>query len=348
MNCCALILAAISCSMFALNRYRTLMTSDVLRFVLCILMAAALPAYELVGNMANVQWFLVVAAIPFTLTGKPALQRFCSLQLLIGLAISLSAPALLILMPIILWPTNMRRLSSMSFGLILGLAIQLVLFVEATSSPNTIFSTKNMSESLRATAVALSNQVILPTLLGQRHAYSLVTNFSNVGPSVFLLFVVLVTCVGTRLPTPDRPTLLSAVWLTVASMALSFETRESVRALLPDFSHAVRFGADRYFFCSCCMFTFCLALIFEQWTRRAPNGKSFRREASFLLIFLLSGVVNFKIGPLADKDWHMYAAEVNEWKEAHLIGSPHHSISVPVNPTPWHLDLPTLVKSTIL
>jgi hypothetical protein len=58
-NLCALILAALCCGEFTRDRYRGLLNSDILRTTLCVVMAAALPAYEMVGNIANLWSFYI-------------------------------------------------------------------------------------------------------------------------------------------------------------------------------------------------------------------------------------------------------------------------------------------------
>jgi hypothetical protein len=338
----ALLVAAFCCSEFAQPKYRVFLTSDILCLVLCIAMAAAFPSYELVGNLANLQWFILVAAIPFVLAPAPAVSHPArALYFLLGILLGLSAPALLILMPVLFLKRGRSRFSALPSGLTLGLAVQLAVFTHGVGS-NQPLSLQALGSTIKAALVALSNQVILPSLIGQRHAFSLATKGpSYIGPLVLTAFACFLITLYTSFSPDDRRKLLASVWFILSSLALSLAARESVRGLLPDFSHAVRFGADRYFFCACCVFAYCLALAAAQWGRHALAGNS-KNAALFALLFALSAIVNFKIGPLRDLHWAIYAPQVDEWSNARQHGLPHPPVSVPISPEPWHIDLPPL------
>jgi hypothetical protein len=339
----ALLVAAFCCSEFAQPKYRILLPSDALRLVLCIAMAAAFPSYELVGNLANLQWFILVAAIPFTLVPAPARNYWIKgLYFLLGALLGLSAPALLILIPVLFLRRHSGgRFSPLPIGLTAGLLVQLLVFtrVASTNQPHTLAV---LGDIMKTTLVALSNQVILPSLVGQRHAFSLATKGPHyVGPlllAAFTCFLITLYALSSR---SDRWKLLATVWLMLSSLALSLATREGLRGLLSDFSHAIRFGADRYFFCGCCLFAYCLALAVSHWGRSALAANP-KKAAAFGLFFALSTGINFHIGPLRDLHWTMYAPQVDQWSHSRQTRRPHPSVSVPVNPRPWVLQLPAL------
>src|SRR5258705_12552214 len=56
-NLFAFVIAAFCCSLFSLNWYRRLLQSDWLRVVVCVLIATAIQADELVGTITNAHWF---------------------------------------------------------------------------------------------------------------------------------------------------------------------------------------------------------------------------------------------------------------------------------------------------
>jgi hypothetical protein len=293
-----------------------------------------------VGNIANLQWFMVVVTIPIAVTATSVFGRFSAPRFVFGLLIALSAPAVLIIVPVVLWPSRIRQLSSVSVGVLLGIAIQVALFFRSGGAVGGSISLETAIESFRGTVVALSNQVVLPTLLGQRHAYSAVTHSALTGPFVVLLFVAFIAWLATRLLPGARWRLIAGTWLIISSLTLSMVTRQGVRILLQDFSHAIRFGADRYFFCSCCIFAFCIALGFEKWSSGMVLSRARWRALSFAFCFLLSGIVNFRIGILSDMQWPAHARLVDQWKASRVRRLPQTPVSVPVNPAPWTLDLP--------
>jgi hypothetical protein len=338
----ALLVAAFCCSEFAEPKYRIFLGSDILRLVLCMAMAAAFPSYELVGNLANLQWFILVAAIPFALAPAPSMRHpVKGLYFLLGVLLGLSAPALLILIPVLFLKRGRSRFSPLPIGLVAGLLLQLVVFSRG-AGVNRPHSWQLLGEIVKTTLVALSNQVILPSLIGQRHAFSLATKGPHyAAPLVLLAFACFLIALYISLRPSDRWKLLAALWLILSSLALSLAAREGVRSLLSNFSHAIRFGADRYFFCGCCLFAYCLALAASHWGRKAlaVNPKN---AALFALVFALSGIVNVKIGPLRDLHWAIYAPQIDAWSQSRRHGLPHPPVSVPVNPDPWTLDLPAL------
>jgi hypothetical protein len=305
-------------------------------------MAATFPCYELVGNLANLQWFILVAAIPFALAPAPSMRHpVKGLYFLLGVLLGLSAPALLILIPVLFLKHGRSRFSPLPIGLFAGLLLQLVVFSRG-ASVNQAHSWQLLGEIVKTTLVALSNQVILPSLIGQRHAFSLATKGPPyAGLAVLIAFACLWVTLYASLPSSDRWKLLAALWLILSSLALSLAAREGVRNLLSNFSHAIRFGADRYFFCGCCLFAYCLALAASHWGRQALADNP-KNATLFALLFALSTIVNFKIGPLRDLHWAIYARQIDAWSQSRRHGLPHPPVAVPVNPEPWTLDLPAL------
>jgi hypothetical protein len=338
----ALLVAAFCCSEFAEQKYRIFLPNDILRVTLCVAMAAAFPCYELVGNLANLQWFILVAAIPFLLSPAPPMSNPAKvLYFLLGALLGLSAPALLIVVPLLLLKGVRDRFSALPFGLSLGLAAQLAVFGR-NADANHPLSFHALTNTIKTTFIALSNQVILPSLIGQRHTFSLVTKgSSSTGPLVLAAFACFLVALYTSLSSSDRWKVLASVWLILSSLALSLAARDGVRSLLSGFSHAIRFGADRYFFCGCCLFAYCLSLAASHWGRQALAGQP-RNAAAFALLFALSATVNFKIGPLRDLHWDGYAPQIDEWTHARRSGRPHPPVSVPVSPEPWTIELPPL------
>jgi hypothetical protein len=350
-NASALVIAAFCCCEFVRVRYRNLLEGDFLRVAICIVIASAVPAYGLVGNLANSQWFLILGSIPYILTASRSAvarndvnQECCErasldkpatkyLHLLLGLLFGLSAPALLIVIPLLLF--RWKRTSIwLTAGLVAGLALQVGIFFSRRQSGDDHLLAWNCVYS---TLVALGNQVILPVILGQRHAFSLVTKaWQYCGLFAVFIAAILISWTGFRKP-EIRWRLFGASYLAISSLFLSMATRPNLRRLLPDFGHMIRFGADRYFFLGSCMVVYCLALIIDAGTLRLRW-----KIPMFTGFFIVSGIVNFRIGSLADMNWQREADRIDNWSRCRARAAPCSALSVPVNPNGWTIHLPAI------
>ncbi len=122
----AILVAGLCCWAFVLDEFRPVLRSDTLRAILCLLPALAFPAQELVGDIANLQWFLTMIAVPLALV--PSRLRAPGsrvLWLLLGLLISLSGPLTIVLIPVIaVYAFRQRRITDFQIGIVCGTLIE--------------------------------------------------------------------------------------------------------------------------------------------------------------------------------------------------------------------------------
>jgi hypothetical protein len=324
-------------------RFRPLLPCDWLRAAVCVLWAAAFPAFELLGNIANLQWYVLVAAILLAVIPpqpKSGAARF--LIAMLGAAIALSCPGAVILVPVILFDI-FRGFRHVSFraGLMAGLLIQCAVLAGKRTPGEPPIKTAS-AQALLAVPVSLSNQVVLSGLLGQKHAYSLVVKgFHFAGVIVLAALGLLLWRLARRSSADFRLTIAGVIYLAVSSLALAMIVRTPVREALQGFGEFIRFGADRYFFCACCCFAYLEACIV---LRAFPRWSAGRRIGLLLGISSLALVFNFRTGKLADMHFERYAPQLESWRKARTRHVPHPAVAVPINPEPWVINLPELTR----
>ncbi len=335
--------AAFCCSLLSWPHFRPLLPCDRLRMAVCVLWAAAFPAFELLGNIANLQWYLLVAAILLAVIPPHPKSRIAKFPVaLLGAAIALSCPAALIVAPLILFDVIRRsRVVSFRLGLLAGLLVQCIVMVEQHPAGEAGFKAVG-TQALIAVPVSLSNQVVLSGLLGQKHAYSLVTKGFHFAGLIALAAVALVVWRFVRKSSAQlRLTVTAVVYLALSSLALALIVRTEVRESLQGFGQFIRFGADRYFFCACCCFGYLAAVLVF---RAFPNWSAGRRSGLLLGVFVLAIIFNFRTGKLADMHFNRYTADLESWKQARTERQPHPAVIVPINPQPWVINLPELTS----
>jgi hypothetical protein len=335
--------AAFCCSFLAWPRFQPLLPCDAIRAVVCILWAAAFPAFELLGNVANLQWYLLIAAILLAIVPPRSKSRTVKLLIaLLGGAIALSCPAAVIVAPLIVFDM-MRgsRILSFRAGLLAGLSIQCVVMIEQHSLAISGLNAAGIRAPI-AVFVALSNQVVLSSLLGQRHAYSLVIKgFHYAGLIALIAIGILLWRVARKSSTAFRLSSAGGVYLAVSSVAVAMIVRTQVSKSLESFGQFIRFGADRYFFCACCSFAYLAAILVLNCFPTWPAG---RRNGLLFGLFTLAMIVNFPTGKLADMHFNRYAPQLETWKKAQVAREPHGAVTVPINPRPWIISLPQLTS----
>ena len=333
--------AAFCCSLLSWPHFRPLLRCDWLRAVVCVLWAAAFPAFELLGNIANLQWYLLVAAILLAVIPPRPKSRVAKFVIaLLGAAIALSCPAAVIVAPVILFDfVRGSRILSFRIGLLAGLLVQCIVMVEQHPAGEVGFK-EAATQTLIAVPVSLSNQVVLSGLLGQRHAYSLVTKGFHFAGLIALAAVGLLVWRFARKSSAQlQLTVTTIVYLALASLACALIVRTEVRESLQGFGQFIRFGADRYFFCACCCFGYLVAALA---LRVFPNWPAGRRSGLLLGVFALAIIINFRTGKLADMHFNRYTADLESWKQARTEREAHPAVVVPINPQPWVISLPEL------
>jgi hypothetical protein len=336
----ALAVAALCCAVLSLNRFRPLLGCDWMRIALCFLAAAAFPASEIIGNLVNLQYFLSLAgfvcvfgSLRFQRSGSTAGLAFA------GFFLALSAPAMVIAAPVLLIGYALgRKPNALQIGLLAGLAAQAATLLWQQASPPQAGIWQILDQTITASFVSLSNQVILPSLIGQSWAHNLIgAKYTGIALAAVLAFVFLLTCAVFRWRELNRLRFSAAAALLLLSLAAPMLANTSLRTAYSGFTAELEFLADRYFYLGCCLFAYLVTLAIFQLK---PSWSAQTRTAALCCIFLLGGIANFRALPLADLNWKSYVPALEEWQRAKDAGAHHAAVVVPINPQPWKVELP--------
>lgn len=336
----ALAVAALCCTVLSLNRFRPLLGCDWMRIVLCFLAAAAFPASEIIGNLVNLQYFFSLAGF-VCVFGSLRFQRSGSTVVLAlaGFLLALSAPAMVIAVPVLLISYVLgRKPTALQIGLLMGLAAQAAILLWQQASPPQASIWQILDQTITASFVSLSNQVILPALMGQGITHSLIgARYTGIALASVLAFVFLLAGAVSRWRGLNQFHFSAATALLLLSLAVPMLANTSLRTAYLGFTAELEFLADRYFYLGCCLFAYLVALAIFQLK---PSWSAQARTIALCCVFLRGGIANFRALPLADLNWRSYVPAVEEWQRAKDAGAHHAAVIVPVNPQPWKVELP--------
>ncbi len=331
----ALVLAALSCSILVLPPYAYLIGSTAVRAALCVLFAAGFFVPEMLGNVTNLQWYLVLPGI--LLLARPrAAAEAASLPTLLGCAgtallIGLSAPQLILLLPVcavVLWRRRISKSSIVASALLIAIAIQAITASRLVGQ--SIFPVEHALPG--DLTLSILYRVMAETLAGRAAAMRLGSSPAAVVSVVLALLSVSWFGWLWRVERARRPAIAAALYLMLGSVAVAIVVRARP-AGFADFSGVKYWWGERYFYLAACVFAFLVALSISHCVRSGAR-------AALLLAGLFSyGVVNdFRLPPLKVY-WPQGAPVVEQWRREIRQGRIE-PISIPVNPAPWRLNLP--------
>jgi len=319
-NLSALVIQSIACSAFFWPCYRKIISSDSLRAVCCLAVAATIPAgQEMMAAVCNLQWYLAVFSVLLLVAAGKEIWLT-----IIQVCIALTAPVTLLLTPMLLWQlkNNEGRLKLRPGIHLLALFIQASVMRQAAMEPKPPL---HFNSLFVATLSGGLSRCVLSPLIG--------TGFLTEGWDVALVArlalallggAVLVTLLALKsYGSPQMKWLLSALYVGVGSLLAALWGRN----LEPNFltMDGVRHSqGERYFLVGACMFIFCLALALEMLIRWPKPGVS---AVVLAAILALGTTRNFAVKPFVDLEWKKNAARIEEWeakKAAPLV--------VPINP----------------
>jgi hypothetical protein len=339
LNLFAFIIVALCCSLFALNWYRSIVKSDWLRALLCILMATAFYVDETIGNITNVLWYLLVAALLLMLLPDKAYEQVRPWQRYIPAAacllIGLTAPLTIVLIPLGIWSAVRRKgpakLASAAVVVAALLQVCIVVFVPSAGRP---VPSGNLYELIVGSLMGVTYRVVLSSMLGHSLA-------ATVPPGVALCILAavavwLITLWRGRDALGRRQVAVS-VYLILASVALAMSGRALGRVFANP-SHLDQVREERYFLLGACLFAFLVACSIERWMPR----RNLATQAAVLLVVFAAGIWgNFRIAPLADLEWRVYGPAVDSWRRAVRSGKSVVRLYIPINnPMAFALELP--------
>jgi hypothetical protein len=335
---------------------RYLLHSDALRAAAAVVLAAVLNSSEMLGNVLQVQWHLILVGLILLFlpngAGMPESGLGRKAAVFLSLVICFTTPMLVVVLPFSVW----RMLKSSGREAIIGLAFAIALTLQALvflASPAQAFApfaggTLTLMHHLGiALVVSWTYLVFLANLAGK----DLAVNVDHAAtPALFYLSVCSVALaflwLALRATRHERKVLLVCLYLAAASIAIPLATRHYVE-YFQSFTGATLTvqsftGANlivpRYFTTSAYILTFLIA-------RQIDGSRLFRRQwmkpLVLIAVFACGIRGNFKAAPDPDTHWTASSQAVQTWIDDRRrgIAAPH--VEVPILPAPpWTLSLP--------
>jgi len=342
---CSLVAYAIAiwaCSIFVEDRFASVVRSRILRALVCCAFAAIPPAWELLGTITNVHWYLALAAL-LLLIGKPRTGRQAAGNTIwsasaIALC-GLSAPETLIFAP---FAIRQFFLTRDRFALAVPTAFLLALCVQALElvldplhqAPSVHLS---IDTTIFATIVAFVHRVFITAVFG-RPASMFIASHSLDGLallSALIFAVVAALLVQARART--RWPVFVLLMLAIALIAVAVDGRGGVAPLFTTLAAVDSPNGERYFFLPVEAFILAAAILVDDW--ESPG--TWAPTACFVALFLCGAIFNYRVDRLPDMHWSSYAPLVDKWKAAARHAQPSPAVSIPINPS-WTFVLPEI------
>ena len=325
-----------ACSLFADVRYRSLVSSDGLRYLACVAFAVVPSAHELIGTIANLHSYLVLGVFLLLSGGGGEADSHRRIRIVLGSIAALfcvfSAPEAAILIPFAIW-TAVRAYDVLQrlIPLCVLFAATIQLIVLSANRSDGPASNAPLGDAVFPTVVAFLHRVVIGTIGGDA-ASALVSRLNAEGFAVILLIVVtiILTLVLQREP-GVRAGILSLLAGCFVLIWLAIHGRGLV-SFFPSLGN-IAFGGERYFFLPDCAFILIIAIALDRWSSPA-------RVALFAALFICGAINNFQPGALGDQHWAQYAPAVDAWIRAERDGSPNPGVDAPINPPGWSVGLP--------
>ncbi len=341
----AFILDTACCSLFALPIFRFLLRSDGMRAVVCVLLALAPGANELIGNVANLQWYLVlpvflVIALPAEMTRNWKPWRVAATSVAGFLAVA-SAPECLIALPIVVAKLRDRfglgRPIAVAF--LVASALQISAFGHATHTTASHAGARALALGF-VTAAALRG-VVVP-LAGPWCAQWLSLDHTVLtSVAILVALAALFTPFVNRLSADNRLHVGTIVYFAAASMLLALTLRGFTLTMLLHRPGINAHDSERYF--STAEFAFIFTVAMCVGTLQATRAT--RRAVLLLAIFSPGIIANFHGRPFSARvpDWQPDAARVAAWEIASRRDPAQPPrLALPIAPEGWTLRLPPL------
>jgi hypothetical protein len=335
-----LFISSLCCAAFAGPWCRNLLRSDGLRATCCLVVATGLQfGKELIGVVANLQWFLAIGAATLVFRNKEGKEpAWLAVTLaVLGMLIGLTAPLTFAFVPFLLaqclTSRGLKRLEPIL--MLTALAIQLFIAYASSDLKKTVHL--DLGQAFLTTVAALISRPVTASLLG--HSY-LVHN-SDAGLIAWWTFALIVvsvwlTTLSISVHGQRRRVLWGACYIGVVATLIPVLTRNYVGMFGSLYGLKYTPG-ERYFLLSAAVFVFLVAFTIECWLPKAPDRL---KVGALLTIFLLGIINNFRVPRYQDFRWDSYAPQVQQWRDSLRNGKPVHQVVIPINPEGWQLTLP--------
>jgi len=342
---CSAAAGAVCCSLFVLPMFRHILQSDRVRMAVCILMATAPRANELLGTLVNVPWYILIGGTLLvfraepepTADSKPNSMKRATHAIgwgLLGLLFALTMPVLIICVPFCVWRIVKDWSPSRMYEVCLtaGLALQLWLFFSSEQPP----ADGRVDMLIAAVFAGFIYRAVMTTMAGfQLAMIPAASKWMSLPLLVLIATVVWLTTLWLKSDAKDRRKVEIALYLAGSSILITLGGR-NVFSVFADINNFKVTELERYFFMASCIFIFLMALSMEKLLRGRHEPL---RIAALTATVAVGIALNFHIPPLTDMHWKSGAALIQQRLDRHEIGPGHPPIVVPILPDGWVIFL---------
>ncbi len=324
------LIAAFCAAFFVLPECRFILASDDLRIAVSALALIDSHGEDLFANVAALQVFLFPVGLILLLSNRVGPLRAVSVAV-----IALTAPALILFLPLAIWK-YVRYRSLIATVYLVCAAVQIgVILTHSHQASNRAFP---LWLPLAAVIESWVYRVLATTVIGIDWAM-----FAGAKGGLTLAAavagIVLAQLLWVRHTFSLKPESSRVFWVSMAiGPALIFEAflaRQELLYAFHDLHHFVLGGGARYFFMPACVLFLAAALLIEHFCRRwAPLLQAMALSA----LFVVGIHANYRIGKYEDLEWRKNAAVIETWK--HNRTTPVQVHIPPSKHAQWLIELP--------
>lgn len=329
-NLCALTIEAICCGAFFAPCFRKIVESDLLRATCCLVVAASVAAgSELIGTLANVQWFLCILSLLLIFTQTRRMEIPLTV---VQVCIAFSAPVTLLYLPFLLWQvkSNPKVLKARPALHAIALVTQALIMRHDVTGPRPVLKFNTL---FVATLNSGLSRCVLSPLMGTSFLkddsdVALVTKMAL----ALILGVVLATLLCRS---PRLKYLLAAGYVGVGSLLAILYGRGVEKSFL-NMDGLRNYTAERYFFVGAALFVFLVATALDTFRH---SRKPLIASAALAAMFAFGIYQNFQARTFDDLHWAASAAKIEQWEAARKRHEKVERLVVPINPPNFELVL---------
>ncbi len=340
----SVLIHALCLSIFFLPWNRWLISNDLLRAAVCLVLATALDGTEMVGFSGPLMWYLFLAGILLLFRpeqGGPRTAGGRSTAVAAMAIAGMSVAPMLTLAPIALWLAIKRRgvQRTVALALLAGLVVQVfgLRYSQRSDHPAQPEAGYVMLawQVAAATVVAWAYAGVVTPLAGKSAAAAM-SQLPSIGPPLFVLIAlaILVTWLLTTSPPHERARLAIGLYLAVGTLASALYTRNLI-GLSTTLNSPAAAMPPRYMVLASALLVYMLLLLIQ----RLPLRDSRLQAACLVLLFAVGIRHNFSQPPYAKFPWKAAVPQIAEWRAARAEGRPK-PLAIPIAPVPWAIYLP--------
>jgi len=340
----SVVIHALCLSVFFLPWNRWLISNDLLRAAVCLVLATALDGTEMIGFSGPLMWYLFLAGILLLFRpedGGPKTARGRSTAVAAMAVIGLSAAPMLMLLPGAIWLAIKRRgvQRIIALALLAGLVAQAfgLIFSQRSDRPAQPLAGLVMLawQVATATVVSWTYAGVVTPLAGKSGAIAL-SQVQSIGPPLFgvIGIAILVTWLLTTSAPNERARLAIGLYIAVGTLASALYTRN-----LLAFSLTLNGNAPllppRYLVLAGALLVYMACLVIQ----RLPLPDPRLQAMCLVLVFAVGILANFSQPPYQRFPWKAAVPQIVNWRAARAEGRPK-PMAVPIAPSPWAIYLP--------